>query len=103
MFVRLVVGVCVACAGIGPAASDVSDYCAAYARDHADQGVREKQIWQKRYDNALNTCGEQFSSQEPATIESKHKKPTAKKVVEKPKPIAKTKPQTEPAPPEPKK
>jgi BA14K-like protein len=86
-----------------PAAADVADYCAAYARDHADQGVREKLIWQKRYDNALQTCGEQYSLQEPAAIVKKPRKPTVKVVTEKPKPIEKVKPSVEPEAPEPKK
>jgi BA14K-like protein len=71
-----------------PSAADVADYCAAYARDHADQGAREKLIWQKRYDNALQTCGEQFSLKEPVAIAKKPKKPTVKVVAEKPKPVA---------------
>lgn len=107
MLMRLVSVVCIMCAAAIPATADVADYCAAYARDHADQGPREKRIWQKRYDNALNTCGEQFSLQEPATVAKKPQKPVVKKVVEKPKPVAKSvakpEPQPEPAVTEPKK
>ena len=91
MFKRFVFSICLVGTMALPAAADVADYCAAYARDHADQGAREKLIWQKRYDNALQTCGEQFSLKEPVALEKKSKKPGVKLVAEKPKPVAKAK------------
>jgi hypothetical protein len=92
---RLIVSMCFVFISAVPASADVADYCAAYARDHADQGSREKLMWQKSYDNALQTCGEQYSLQDPAPVV---KKPKPKPVAEKPKPIAKVKPAAEPEP-----
>jgi BA14K-like protein len=103
VFRWFVFSLCVVFALALPTAADVADYCAAYARDHADQGAREKLIWQKRYDNALQTCGEQFSFQEPIAVIKKPKKQVVKAVAEKPKPVLKTKPPSEAPAPQPKK
>jgi BA14K-like protein len=103
VFRWFVFSLCVVFALALPAAADVADYCAAFARDHADQRAREKLIWQKHYDNALQTCGEQFSSQEPMAVVKKPKKQAVKVVPDKPKPVAKAKPAVEPLAPEPKK
>jgi hypothetical protein len=103
MFMRLLFGVSLIFTGTLPAAADVADYCAAFARDHADKGVREKPIWQKRYDNALQTCGEQFSLQEAVTVTKQPKKQALKVAEEKPEPIAKEKTLAVPELPKPKK
>jgi BA14K-like protein len=103
MFLRLLFGVSLIFTGTLPAAADVADYCAAYARDQADKGVKEKLIWQKRYDNALQTCGEQFSLQEPAAVAKKPKVNVVKVAPEKPKLVVEEKATVEPAAPKPKK
>jgi cell division septation protein DedD len=103
MFIRCVLSACTVFVLALPAKADVADYCAAYARDHADQGAREKPIWQKRYDNALQTCGEQFSLKEPVAIAKKPVKPVIKVVAEKPKPVEKSETPVEPDTAKPKK
>lgn len=40
----------------GPVGANPQDYCAAYARDFADQGPRNKEVWQKRFDSASADC-----------------------------------------------
>lgn len=94
-----VLSLCACFAVVLPAAADVADYCAAYARDHADKGERVKQVWQKRYDNALQTCGEQFSLQEPVAVAKKPKVRPAKVAAEKPQPVAQEEPSAVPEAP----
>jgi BA14K-like protein len=98
---RLVLCVCCIIVSAQSATADVPDYCAAYARDHADLGEREKIKWQKRYDNALNNCTVQFSNQDATPAEKKPPKPAIKTPEAKPLPTPKEKPKltAEPAPP----
>jgi hypothetical protein len=84
---------CLYCVVLGAptAVADVPDYCAAYARDHADLGEREKAKWQKRYDNALNNCIVQFSNQDITPAAKKPPKPAIKTPETKPLPVPKEK------------
>ncbi len=44
------------------ARADVTDYCAAYARDFADHVKKQDVEWQTRYDNSEASCLARFSN-----------------------------------------
>lgn len=67
-----------------PAQANIPDYCAAYARDIADQGEKSND-WQRRHDDAQASCTTRFSAF--AAVPAKAK-PESKP---KPKPVAITK------------
>ncbi len=68
------------------AQATVGDYCAAYARDFADQIKKQEPQWQHRYDNAEKSCMTRFTSEVQPT--PKVKKPAKPKQVSAPKPSA---------------
>jgi BA14K-like protein len=78
------------------ARATVSEYCAAYARDFADQIQKQEPQWQHRYDNAEKACLSRFTSDVPPIAKVKQKakpkqvtarKPSAPVVT--PEPVAK--------------
>jgi hypothetical protein len=68
------------------AQATVGDYCAAYARDFADQIKQQEPLWQHRYAIAEKSCLLRFTSEEPPIAKVKQK--TKSKLVVKPKPPA---------------
>jgi hypothetical protein len=78
----------------GEAHADVKDYCAAYARDFADQVQKQTAEWQPRYDNAEASCLQRFSSD--VTPPPKAKPKVQKAIPQKP-PKAAPAPAEEPA------
>jgi hypothetical protein len=89
---RVLSAVVVLSLSIIPAQADVAAYCAAYARDFADQSDKQQFNWQHRYDNAEAGCMERFAN-DVAKAPSKPK-PQVEKV--KTKPAVKLKQPTEP-------
>lgn len=89
-------GVLIAAVLAVPAQADVAEYCAAYARDFADQSDKQLFNWQRRYDNAEASCTERFANDvaKPARVKSKPK-PQVAKVKAKPAPAPKLKEPTE--------
>jgi BA14K-like protein len=70
-----------------PAHADVAEYCAAYARDFADQSDKQLFNWQRRYDNAEASCVERFANDGTKPAKAKTKtKPQVAKVKAKPAP-----------------
>lgn len=85
------VTLCVLLATLPTAAqADVEDYCAAVARDFADLRPNDRDVWQRRYDDAARDCIADFSGttdlQNPQTVT----KPASSKL--KPPKIAAVKP-----------
>lgn len=67
---------------VHPAHADVQDYCSAVARDFADLRPKDRDIWQKRFDDADADCIEQFSS--APTVAAVQPKARKKVIVVKP-------------------
>jgi BA14K-like protein len=64
--------------------AEVKDYCAAYARDVADELPLKEPNWQRRHDNAEKDCLQRFAVTTPVPLK------------EKPKRVVKSKPPTVP-------
>jgi hypothetical protein len=87
------------------AQANITDYCAAYARDIADQGEKTN-TWQRRHDDAQTSCITRFSAFEATPAKAKPQpkpKPKAEAKIETPpetKTVTKAIPKLEPGSPE---
>jgi hypothetical protein len=76
------------------AQAGIEDYCAAYARDIADEISAQSPNWQRRHDNAEQACLFRFTAEEaqpePRPIKRKAKAVVAIKPPPAPEPVAVT-------------
>lgn len=88
---RLALGIAILILLTGSARASVADYCAAYARDIADQWTPKTAEWQTRYDEADAACNFRYTHD---AAPARAKKPKAAIAAVKPKaqPAAKPKP-----------